>query len=64
VLVAYADGRTMTIDALPVATDRPDGSEPAPPPNWPDADDEDNDGTARGDCANEVVTSSYTPQAP
>jgi hypothetical protein len=36
VLVAYADGRTMTIDALPVATDRPDRSEPAPPPNWSD----------------------------
>ena len=42
VLVAYADGRTATIDALPVATDRPDRSGPAPPPEWPDADEEAN----------------------
>jgi hypothetical protein len=40
VLVVYADGRTMTIDTLPVAADRPDRSGPAPPPEWPDADDE------------------------
>ena len=31
---------TATIAALPVATDRPDQSGPAPPPRWPDEDDE------------------------
>ena len=46
VLVVYADGQTATIHALPVATDRPDRSGPAPPPEWPDADDEDNTSTA------------------
>ena len=40
VLVAYADGRTTAIAALPVATDRLDRSGPAPPPTWPDEDDE------------------------
>ena len=46
VMVANAGGRTTAIDTLPLVTNRTDRSGPAPPPNWPDADDDDNDGTA------------------
>jgi len=48
VLVAYADGHTTAIDALPLASDRPDRSGPAPTPEWPDADEEANAAIACG----------------